>query len=255
MTESQQTANASPQTGGRQSGSPPQITTDFDWLVYADATFAGLSVLIPIPFVDALLEEYFRRRMPRDIARRRGRALPLAAIYEVNRKRRGSFLAGCLMLPLNLIIYVIRNLYRTIVYVLSVVDASNNLSRYWHRAFLLDYMIGRGHLDNAQSAAVAAQAMHRVLENTQTSPMFNLAQQIIETASHQIRNLMRAIFRFVRRREETDAVKRTRISIAAQWAEFRDYLIELAGRYDAAYDAIRREQEAAVVAAQNTRLS
>ena len=54
---------------------PQSIATDFDWLVYADATFAGLAILIPFPFVDSLLEEYFRRRMARDIARRRGRTL------------------------------------------------------------------------------------------------------------------------------------------------------------------------------------
>ena len=42
---------------------PEKVTTDFDWLVYSDATFAGLSVLIPVPFLDALMEEYFRRAM------------------------------------------------------------------------------------------------------------------------------------------------------------------------------------------------
>ena len=33
-----------------------EIPTDFDWIVYADATFAGLSILLPIPFVDTWLE-------------------------------------------------------------------------------------------------------------------------------------------------------------------------------------------------------
>jgi hypothetical protein len=47
----------------------PEIATDFDWLVYADATFAGLAILLPFPFVDSWLEGYFRRRMPGDITR------------------------------------------------------------------------------------------------------------------------------------------------------------------------------------------
>jgi hypothetical protein len=234
-----------PQAATAKEPAPKRILTDFDWVVYADATFAGLSILIPIPFVDALLEEYFRRRMPRDIARRRGRALSPAVLRLVNRRRGKGFLAGCLMLPVDLIIYVLRNLYRTVLYFLSVVDASEKLSYYWHRAFLLDYSVGRGHLDNVERAAIASQTIHRVLETTQTSPMINLASQIIETARSQIRGLLRAIIRFVRRQEETQGVKNTRNTIAAQWAEFHDYLVELAGRYDAAYAGIELEQAAA----------
>ena len=228
-----------------------RVTTDFDWVIYADATFAGLAVLIPIPFVDSLLEEYFRRRMPRDIARRRGRTLSPAVLRVINRRRSDGCLAGCLMLPLELVIYLLRSLYRTVVYVLSVVDASNNLSLYWHRAFLLDYLIGCGHLDNLEQATTASEALHRVLKSTETSPMVNLAQQIIETARHQIRALLRAIYRFVRRREETAEFKRRRQTIAEQWAEFHDYLIELAGRYDAAYEVVRRERELAAQQAQS----
>lgn len=224
---------------------PDQIATEFDWLVYADATFAGLAILIPIPFVDSLLEEYFRRRMPRDIARRRGRTLSPAVLREINRRRGDGCLAGCFMLPLQLIIYVLRNLYRTVVYVLTVYDASERLSHYWHRAFLLNYMVGRGHLDDAARASMAAEALQRTLDTTQTSPLLNLASEVIETARNQIRGLLRAIYRFVRRREETAAMKQTRTTVAEHWAEFRDYLIELAGRYETTYAAVRREREAA----------
>ncbi len=223
------------------------VPTDFDWLIYADATFAGLAILIPFPFVDALVEEYFRRRMPRDIARRRGRTLSPAVLRRVNRRRAGDGrLRGCLMLPLNLIIYVLRNLYRTLVYFLTVYDAGEKLSFYWHRAFLLDVMIGRGHLDNPRSAETAAEAMHEVLRATETNPMINLARQIIETARHQIRGLLGAIYRFVRRREETDEFKRKRQTIAEQWAEFHDYLLDLAARYDEMYRVLEQRREQAI---------
>ena len=227
---------------------PRSIATDFDWLVYADATFAGLAILIPFPFVDSLLEEYFRRRMARDIARRCGRTLSPAVQREINRRRGEGCLAGCAMLPLQLIIYVLRNLYRTVVYVLSVYDASEKLSHYWHRAFLLNYMVGRGHLDDTARASLAAAALERTLATTQTSPLLNLAGEVIETARHQMRGLLRAIYRFVRRREETAAMKQTRSTVAARWAEFGDYLIELAGRYEATYAEVAREREAAAAA-------
>ena len=168
------------------------------------------------------------RRGARIVARRRGRALSPAVVREINRRRGDGCLSGCVTLPLELVIYVLRNLYRTIVYVLTVVDASEKLSEYWHRAFLLDYMIGRGHLDDVARATIAAEAMRRVMVTTQTSPMLNLAGEIIERARHQLRALLRAFLRFIRRREDTAEVKRTRTTIAQQWAGFRDYLYELA---------------------------
>jgi hypothetical protein len=61
---------------------PPQSV--FEWPVYADATFAGLAVLFPIIVLDWALEEYFRRRMPRTIARYHRQTLPLAVIWAVN---------------------------------------------------------------------------------------------------------------------------------------------------------------------------
>ena len=44
-------------------------SSGFDWRIYADATCAGLSVLIPLPFVDTAFETVFRRRIPGTIAR------------------------------------------------------------------------------------------------------------------------------------------------------------------------------------------
>lgn len=226
---------------------PKRVPTEFDWLIYADATFAGLSLLLPIPFVDALIEEYFKRRMPQDIARRRGRTLPAHSVRAVNRSRVGCW-PGCLLTPLRAVVYLIRNLWRTIVYVLTVVDASEKLSYYWHRAFLLDYMIGRGYLDHPARAETAAAALHQVLETTQTSPFLNLAREIVEQARARIGALIRAIFRWARR-QKTEEVRRTVLTIADQWSEFQDYLIELAGRYDATLAELERQQAAAAATA------
>ena len=221
-----------------------EIPTDFDWIVYADATFAGLSILLPIPFVDTWLEEYFRRRMPRDIARRRGRVLSRAALREVNRTGGGDgFLRGCLLWPVEQIIYLVRNMYRTLVYLFTIVDATDKLSHYWHRAFLLDYMIARGHLDAAGSAAVAAEAMRRVLRTTETSPVRNLAEETIDFAAGRIRGLFRAVIRFLRRKEETAEFRRERQSIASQWAAFHDYFVDLAATYERTYALVKRERE------------
>lgn len=225
-----------------------EITTDFNWVVYADATFAGMAILLPFPFVDAWLEDYFRRRMPRDIARRHGRVLSKAAVKEVNRKRSDGLVRGCLLWPIEQIVYLVRNMYRTLVYFFTVVDATDKLSHYWHRAFLLDYMIARGHLDSAESAAAAGEAMRRVLHTADTSPIRNLAEEIIEFAAGHVRGLIRSVFRFLRRKEETSEFKRKRQTIADRWAEFHDYFVELTGVYEKSFTAVKHEREQAALA-------
>ena len=220
------------------------MTMDFDWIVYADATFAGLALLLPIPFVDSWLEDYFRRRMPRDIARRRGRVLSKAAVREVNRERDEGFVRGCLLWPLEQVVYLVRNMYRTVVYFFTVVDASDKLSHYWHRAFLIDYMIARGYLDDPVRAAAAGEALRRVLQTVETSPMRNLAGELIQFATGQARGLIRAFYRFLRRREQTAEFRHERQTIADRWAEFADYLPEVAATYDETLATVQREQAA-----------
>jgi hypothetical protein len=123
----------------------------FDWPIYADATLAGLSTLIPLPLVDLFFEWLFRRRMLGAIARRNNRQLHPQVAQRLNRGRFGCW-PGCFMWPVTLIIQFIKRLYRTVLYFLTVKSAADRLSYYWHRAFLLDYMIRRGDLDGVAQA-------------------------------------------------------------------------------------------------------
>ena len=69
-----------------------KVETSFDWAMYADATYAGLSALIPVIGVDWLFEQYFKRRIPSAIAKGRGQKLPLIVQYELNKNHNR---AGC----------------------------------------------------------------------------------------------------------------------------------------------------------------
>lgn len=222
-----------------------RVPTEFDWFIYADATFAGLAPLLPIPVIDGLMEAYFRRRMPGDIAKRRGRALPLQAIRAVNRQR-ATLWPGCLLWPVQAVVSLIRNLWRTLIYIFTIYDTSEKLSYYWHRAFLLDYAIGRGDLDSPARAELAAAALHAVLATTQTSPLLNLAQEIVAETRQRLGGLVRATFRWLRR-QKVDEARQAANVLEAHWAEFHDYLIALAGRYDATLAELER-QRAAVAA-------
>lgn len=206
----------------------PDTRTDFDWSRYADATLAGLSVLIPIPFVDDAFEAFFRKRIPGAVAQSRGRALSSevrAVLEEEDAAGRG----GCAALPARLVIGVFKRLSRKLLYFLTVKQATDRLSYYWYRAFLMDYMLTSGHLESPDSARIAHQAMEELLAAT-AGPVPRLARQLVT----QMHNVWPALRR-ARRGEEPDEVRQTRNQLERRWNEFAEHLGDVAARYDEAY--------------------
>lgn len=207
---------------------PDPRTTQFEWSRYADATLAGLSVLIPVPFVDDAFETFFRRRIPGAVARSRGRTLSpevRAALEDEDAAGRG----GCAALPVRLTIGLLKRLSRKLLYFLTVKQASDRVSYYWHRAFLMDHMLASGHLESPGSARAAHQAMEQLLATT-AGPLPRLARQIIA----QMQNVWPALRR-ARRGEESDEVRQTRNLLERRWNELGDHLRAVAARYDEIY--------------------
>ena len=166
---------------------------DFDWRVYADATCAGLSALIPIPLLDIAAERVFRRRMPRAIARVHWRSLPPEVQAQLGRSGgRLLSLTGCLLLPLAAVRYLARVIWHKVVYVLAVADAAGLVSAYWHRAYLIDHMVRAGHLDEGADADWAIDVCFRVLDEADTSPLVGLARQLVSTSRRILGLLLRA---------------------------------------------------------------
>lgn len=210
-----------------------QPRTQFDWNIYGDATFAGLSALVPLPFLDTLFEAYFRRRMPRVIARNRDRRLSTAVLKEINRSS-DSWLRGCLIFAITFIPRLLVKLSRKLLYFLTVKEATDKLSYYWHRAFLLDYLTLSGHLDELQSAAVAKQALEQTLSGLETSPVQQLAGRIVNRSGRILRTLRRA-----RRGTEDESIREDKSIMARNWSSFSTYFESLAEQYDSLYYGIR----------------
>lgn len=211
--------------------------TAFTWPVYADATLAGLSVLIPLPLVDWLFERFFRQRMPVSITRYRGRPQPPEIVQALNQSSEG-WVGSCLLLPFKALLMLIVRLSRKILYFLTIKEATDQLSYYWHRAFLIDYMLLAGHLDNAESAQIARAAMDQVLAQTGTSPLTTLAQSMVRQAGRLWRSLLRA-----RRGEEDELIHQKKTFLAGRWSNLEPYLEELAGRYYLVYEQLKRQPE------------
>ena len=198
----------------------------FEWPIYVDATLAGLAVLIPIPLLDLLFEWIFKRRMPQVIARRNGRTLPPETISQLNRSQFSCM--GCLLWPLELVWLLLKRTYRTILYFLTIKDATDNLSYYWHRAYLLNFMLERGDLDNQADAPLAAEALDQVLSSLTTSPLTQLAQQVVAN----VRHILRSSWRWLRRKQEDEMMANTRSQMANAWRDLSGYFAEVANRYE-----------------------
>ncbi len=211
----------------------------FDWLIYLDGTLAGLSALIPVPVVDWCAERLFRGRMPTTIAWRNQHVLRRPVIARINRGR-GSIFDGCLTMPFSLAIGLLKSFSRKIVYFLSVKGAADNLGHYWHRAFLIDYAMRRGDLDHPERAEVAAQAIHDLLSSITTSPLTQLATEVIRGIPH----IFLTLWRWIRRRKEDTALEQTRERMATAWSDFDGYFIEVALQYEAAVGRISAERDA-----------
>lgn len=212
--------------------------TAFDWGIYANATLAGLAVLIPIPILDWIVEWFFRRRIVPAIVRRRGRQLR-PEVLGVLKNRRGcmGYVVGCLMLPVILTIELIKSISKKILYFLTIKDATDQLSFYWHQAFLFDYMLLAGHLDEVKSAEVAKQAMTQVLSNVTTSPVLKLARQTTNSLGN-----VRNILRYARRSKEEKQAAQSALQIRGGWRDVEGYFNTLAEQYEQVYGMLEEER-------------
>jgi len=205
--------------------------SDFDWRIYAEATCAGLTALLPIPLVDLAFEAYFRRRMPATIARVRR-----VDQVEGARRRLGMggggpvSVKGCLSLPLGAVRYVLSKLWRKVIYVFAIADAASQVSAYWHRAYLLDHMISAGHTRSDVDWRRSVSVFEKVLTKTDTGPLIGLARQTVSSVHRVLRLLILA-----RRRgaaEETESLSKI---LRSHWDVAERSLVQVALRYNDEY--------------------
>jgi hypothetical protein len=213
-----------------------------EWQVFADATCAGLTPLIPIPFVDLILEIVFRRRIPSAIARKRGVELSPSAIRQLGQGEPWLTLAGCLALPFKVLLWVIKRVWRKIVYVLAVADAVESVSEYWHRAYLIDHAVRAGHLEESTDVDWSVHVIRTVLAEADTSPLRTVARQVVGSAGRVVRFLLRA-----RRSGAAEATGPQERIVEADWGQVQESLRQVAVRYNELYptrDEVLEELEA-----------
>lgn len=217
------------------------IPVTFDWSVYVDATLAGLAVLVPLPFVDNLLECFFARRMIRAIAARRKIDLPPDRVTMVNNRWTCcGILGACLYFPIFIVMELLLSFFKLLVFCCTVKRATDALNYYWQRAFLMDYILQRGYLtsDDAEQAELAIRNMDDLLDTVAVSPFNQLARKIIYGPCRIFCSLMRYVCRGGRKADSS--IDQTQATMSESWTGFSSYLASLAKRYEAEFEKSQR---------------
>jgi hypothetical protein len=194
-----------------------------EWWVVADATLAGLAALVPLPGLDLIVEMVFRRRIPRTIARNRGVTLAPDVVVRLGRGS-GLSVRGCLLLPFVVVLWVVKKLFRKLLYVLTVTEAASQVSVYWHRAYLVDHLVRGGHLAPGCDVERALALFVQVLDEADTSPVTGLARQVVQSP----RRVLRVLRRF--RRGQAGAAEQGLLD--SGWEVIEDSLVAVTRRFD-----------------------
>src|SRR5919201_2781678 len=106
----------------------------------AHAVLVGLTPLIPVPVVDDLAKNYFRRRLVRRLAAASGRGLTEAELGALLSEPGGGCVRGCLGAVL---IYPLKAVFRKVFYFLEWKRAVDLASRTYHFGYIVNYSMPR----------------------------------------------------------------------------------------------------------------
>jgi hypothetical protein len=183
--------------------------------------------------VDLVFESIFRRRIPGKISKTRGsEILPRTKIQLARPVNDALSWSGCLALPFMVFRYVLRRLWRKIIYIFAVKDATTALTEYWHRAFLTDHMVRAGHLAPDVDTDLAVRVYRQVLQEIDPSPLTGLARQTVANARNVLRVLARA-----RRLGAAEVAKSFGEVFSSHWKVASESLVTTSQRYNAKYAA------------------
>jgi hypothetical protein len=136
------------------------------------SVLAGLTPLIPVPFVDDLVKNYFRKRLLRSLAAEAGRALSEEELNALAAEQERGCVTGCLLTAL---VYPLKAVFRKLFYFLEWKRAADLTSRTYHFGYLAGYAMrpragGASALD-LRGARAVGQAVDAVCREAPIKPL------------------------------------------------------------------------------------
>ena len=135
--------------------------------ILSHAVLSGLALLIPIPFVDDMVVDYFRRRLVRRLGEEHGITLADADVRALSDDPSTGCLPGCLG---SVLLYPLKKILRNIFFFLELKRVGDLVSTTYHRGLMLDWVLAEGRLGPKSAVEVRA-AMDAVLAETPVGPV------------------------------------------------------------------------------------
>lgn len=180
------------------------------------ALLVGLTPLIPVPVLDDLVKNYFRKRLVLSLAASNGRSLSEEELSALVSEKEGGCLRGCL---LNVLVYPLKAVFRKLFYFLEWKRAMDLTSRTYHYGYLVNYAMGRRDAGNVlldlRSAADVGAAIQAVCLEAPIKPVesaiggtFRQSRRGLRAAANLLAGSLRGVAGRGRAEQVAEAIER-----------------------------------------------
>lgn len=139
-----------------------------DLSILTHALLSGLTLLVPIPFLDDWLKAQVQRHMVRDILKSQGVSPTNPEVELLSPDEEAGCLQGCLI---GTFFYVIKKFIRQVIPFLEWSRAIQTVSHSYYHGYLVDYAVRKGYYQagNLRQAARLRYAIRLARQNTNTT--------------------------------------------------------------------------------------
>jgi len=145
--------------------------------ILTHAVLIGLSPLIPIPFIDDLVQDDLERRLVRALADAHGLYLSQDDVEVLSDEPRTPWLERGAK---NLVLYPVKKIFRKTFFLLGIKGMIDLAARSWHKGFLFDHAFAQRYCapagpHNPVAVRAAIEAVCREIPTTPVEPALRLA--------------------------------------------------------------------------------
>jgi len=179
------------------------------------SVLAGLTPLIPVPLVDDLVKNYFRKRLLRSLAAEAGRALSEEELGALSAEAERGCVTGCLLTAL---VYPLKAVFRKLFYFLEWKRAADLTSRTYHFGYLSAYAMraranGASALD-LRGARAVGEAIQAVCREAPIKPLeaavggtFRQSRRVLKGAASLLATALRRLTGSARPEQVAEAIR------------------------------------------------
>ncbi|MBK8943323.1 MAG: hypothetical protein IPM79_38415 [Polyangiaceae bacterium] len=173
------------------------MADDTTQVLLAHSVLVGLTPLIPIPILDDYVKDHVERRLTLEIGRRHGIELAPADVAALMGEGEGGLLRS---VATAVVTFPLRLVFRKLFMVLEVKRASDEASRSFHYAYLLDRALSWRAMapHGAASPGLVREAIVAACEGITVSPMAGAFRAVLEGSKDLVAAASESLLRAVR---------------------------------------------------------